>query len=131
MPVASSPESPDSKGGVISVTNQVYEQYEHTDSGKNNLDDDREPDRHRGDANLPVDEKEPEFVDARENPVSDSLSEGGVQDEQGLESSDSNVVPPENNPEQFGGDSSTAADHGGTGALGGYGGDDDEDHGIY
>ena len=127
MPIAPPPDSPETKGKpeVISFTNQIYE---HTDSGE------IEPDLHCRDADLHGDQEEPNCVGVPDNNTSDSLGGGAVQDEKGLESSGGNVDQPEDNLEQLGGDSSRIKPEysniggGMAGALGGYGGDDDEDH---
>ena len=118
------------------TTNPAYAKHEHTDSGE------IEPQNlHRGESNLSIDKEEQEYVNkVPEDNASNTVGDGVVEDENGYESAAEDL--PNNNLTSSRDDHSNIAEYdneyskfnigggsgGGMGILGGYAGDDDEDH---
>ena len=122
----------------MSTTNPAYAKHEHVDGGE------IEPgDLHRRDSNLSIDKEEQKYINkVPEDNVSNTVGDDVqpvVEDENGYESAAEDLS--DNNSTQSRDDHSNVAKSdnkysnigggGGGGQLGGYAGDNDEDHGYY
>ena len=122
----------------MSTTNPAYARHEHADSGE------IEPeDLHRGESDVSVDKEEQEYVNTvPEDNAFDTLGDSVqhvIEDENDYESAAEDLS--DNNSTQSRDDHSNVAKSdnkysnigggGGGGQLGGYAGDNDEDHGYY